>query len=126
MPRSAPGVCAGLPSTSTSPSVGVISPAATLSRVDLPQPDGPTRQANCPSGTVSEIRSSARTSPRRVLKRMATSTSGSRSCVGLLDIRKGRAVDDGKKRVSDEPEEPGGQDGGDEPGRPEESLGGEE
>src|SRR3979490_1417494 len=74
MPRSGPGESAGLPSTRTSPSVGVTRPAATFSSVDLPQPDGPTMQANCPSGTVSEIFSKARPSPFRVGKRMATST----------------------------------------------------
>src|ERR1700694_5626393 len=66
MPRSAPGEYAGLPSTKTSPSLGLTRPAAMLNSVDLPQPDGPTIQANCPSGTVNEICCTARTSPRRV------------------------------------------------------------
>ena len=63
MPRSAPGSRVTWPFTSTSPSVGVTSPAAIMSSVDLPHPEGPTMHANWPSGTVSEIRSSAFTSP---------------------------------------------------------------
>ena len=73
MPRSAPGSKLGFPLTRTSPSVGVMRPAATINSVDLPQPEGPTMHANCPSGTVSEMRSRAVTSPWRLRKRIATS-----------------------------------------------------
>src|SRR6478672_11925203 len=39
----------GFPSTRSSPELGLSSPAATLSRVDLPQPVGPTTETNSPS-----------------------------------------------------------------------------
>src|SRR5215831_12519117 len=39
----------GSPRTRTVPDVGLSSPAATLSSVDLPQPVGPTTETNSPS-----------------------------------------------------------------------------
>src|SRR5258706_6037729 len=41
------------------PEEGAISPAATLSRVDLPQPVGPTIATNSPAATASEASSTA-------------------------------------------------------------------
>ncbi len=41
------------------PDDGAISPAATLSSVDLPQPVGPTMATNSPSATLSVARSTA-------------------------------------------------------------------
>src|SRR5262249_37500913 len=46
------GPSTGIPSTSTSPRVGLRKPPTTLSSVDLPHPDGPTMQTKTPSGTV--------------------------------------------------------------------------
>src|SRR5256714_7100910 len=111
MPRSAPGEKAGLPSTSTSPSVGVTRPAATLSSVDLPHPDGPTMQANWPSGTASEICCSARTSPRLVRKRMATSTKRISLTRGPFDIGKAPTMDQTEDRVGDQSEDADGENG---------------
>ena len=52
MPRSAPGPLTTFPSTTTLPSSYGRIPATMLSNVDLPQPDGPSRQTNSPSLTV--------------------------------------------------------------------------
>src|SRR5690349_22898211 len=60
MPRSAPGPVTGAPSSSTRPVVGVSSPATMRSSVDLPQPEGPSRQMKSLSATVSDVGSSAR------------------------------------------------------------------
>src|SRR5690348_12576073 len=49
MPRSSS------PSTRTLPSGGASSPAATLSKVDLPQPDGPTSATKVPAAMLSEM-----------------------------------------------------------------------
>src|SRR5450432_3165820 len=46
------------PSTSASPRVWWRKPPMMLSRVDLPQPDGPTMQTNSPSRTSRSMRSS--------------------------------------------------------------------
>ena len=47
--RSGPGPFTALPSTVTAPASGCSRPATRLSSVDLPQPDGPSRQMNSPS-----------------------------------------------------------------------------
>src|ERR1700682_1882647 len=60
MPRSAPGPVTGSPSRSTWPVVGRSSPATMRSSVDLPQPDGPSRQMKSLSATRSEVGSMAR------------------------------------------------------------------
>ncbi|MDQ1726005.1 MAG: sulfonate transport system ATP-binding protein [Frankiaceae bacterium] len=57
--------------TVTVPEDGFSRPATMLSTVDLPQPDAPSRQTNCPAGTSSEM--SSRTSgasarPKRLLR----------------------------------------------------------
>src|SRR3569623_110939 len=49
MPRSGPGATTSLPSTVILPSVGGENPAMAFSKVDLPQPDGPSRQTTSPS-----------------------------------------------------------------------------
>src|SRR5436190_8001047 len=54
-----PGLRTGLLSAMTMPSSGVTSPEMISSKVDLPQPLGPTRQTNSPSPMVSETLSSA-------------------------------------------------------------------
>ena len=46
MPRSLPGPITGLPCSSTSPPECSSSPARMRTRVDLPQPDGPTTHRN--------------------------------------------------------------------------------
>ena len=43
------------------------SPAIMRSAVDLPQPDGPSRTMNSPSSTSRERRSTATTSPNRLV-----------------------------------------------------------
>jgi hypothetical protein len=50
MPRSGPGPATGTPSTVIVPLLGCEKPATALSRVDLPQPEGPSRQVNWPAG----------------------------------------------------------------------------
>src|SRR5882724_10965797 len=72
MPRSLPGPVIGLPATKTSPDVGSSKPATMRSNVDLPQPDAPIRQTNCPWSIVRSIRPSASTSPSPTAKRLVT------------------------------------------------------
>ena len=55
MPRSDPGAVTSLPSTWMVPAVGAEKPATALSGVDLPQPDGPSRQVNWVVRTGSPI-----------------------------------------------------------------------
>src|SRR5262245_51213137 len=62
MPRSAPGPVTGAPSRSTRPVVGWSRPAIRRRRVDLPQPEGPSRQRKSLSATRSEVGSMARVS----------------------------------------------------------------
>src|SRR6202158_6296685 len=57
-----------IPATLVPPSEGASSPAMTLSMVDLPQPEGPTIATNSPSLTVRLTRSSARVSPKGMLR----------------------------------------------------------
>src|SRR5258708_37741573 len=52
------------PLTSAKPALGCSKPDTTLSRVDLPQPDGPTMVTMAPSGTSSETLRTASTAPR--------------------------------------------------------------
>ena len=73
---------------STWPPAGVSSPATAFSKVDLPQPVGPTMETNALSATVSEVGETARNSePERVRNAMLTSVSRmaktSRACAGL-------------------------------------------
>jgi len=49
----------GAPKTSMRPDEGAMSPAAMLSKVDLPQPVGPTMATNSPAATAREARSTA-------------------------------------------------------------------
>lgn len=56
-PRPSPAV--SRPATRTVPLSGVISVAATASRLDLPEPDGPTTAVRLPSGTYRLTRSRA-------------------------------------------------------------------
>ena len=42
------------PLTITRPAVGTTSPVSSLIMVDLPEPDGPTRNTNSPSSTVKD------------------------------------------------------------------------
>ncbi|XQU70275.1 hypothetical protein OJJOAM_003006 [Cupriavidus sp. H18C1] len=44
----------GSPNTRTSPDDGASRPAPTLSKVDLPQPVGPTTETNSPGAIASE------------------------------------------------------------------------
>src|SRR6185503_6842823 len=58
--RSRPAPRTGAPSKSTLPSLARSKPARMLSRVDLPQPEGPSRQTSSPCETSSWMPSSAR------------------------------------------------------------------
>ena len=51
---------------STVPPSGRSSPAMTFSRVDLPQPDGPSSTANSPFSTVRSMPFSTSTGPNRL------------------------------------------------------------
>src|SRR5256884_9491812 len=57
------GARTGRPSINTSPRSGCSNPASSLSRVDFPQPDGPTIATNSPTPTLKDISSRADTSP---------------------------------------------------------------
>src|SRR5260370_41741060 len=60
MPRSADGLVTSAPSTTTRPRLARTKPATMLSKVDLPQPDGPSRHVKL-SSTISRLmRSSTR------------------------------------------------------------------
>src|SRR5436190_4351750 len=59
MTRSLPAPRTGTPSNSTSPPEARSKPARILSSVDLPQPEGPTRQTNSPGATSRSMPSSA-------------------------------------------------------------------
>src|SRR4249920_2956725 len=63
MPMSAMGSCTMVPATLTAPSVAGRRPATMRSRVDLPQPLGPTRETNSPAPTLSEMPARASTGP---------------------------------------------------------------
>src|ERR1022692_3475684 len=67
MPRSGDGPWTGRPPTVTVPSSLSRAPAAIRSRVDLPHPDGPSRQTNSPARTSRLIpaRATVRRPPRR-------------------------------------------------------------
>ena len=58
-PMSCCGPVTGRPSSDTVPSVGLTSPATTLSSVDFPHPDGPTIVTNSPASTRMVTSSSA-------------------------------------------------------------------
>src|SRR5437763_16208633 len=60
MPRSAPGAVTAAPSSVTRPVVGRSRPATMRSSVDLPQPEGPSRQMKSLSATASDVGSRAR------------------------------------------------------------------
>src|SRR6476661_7189676 len=65
MPRLAGGVAeTSSPSMTTRPEVESSSPAMTLSKVDLPQPEGPTKTTNSPSVTSRLMPFSTSTGPK--------------------------------------------------------------
>ena len=57
------GLVTAWPSSTIRPDESACSPAIDQSRVDLPQPDGPTTQTNSPSWTSMENPSSASVRP---------------------------------------------------------------
>ena len=68
MPRLAGGTAlTSSPSILTLPEVASSSPAMTRSRVDLPQPDGPTKTTNSPSLTSRSMPFSTSTLPKDFL-----------------------------------------------------------
>src|SRR6266566_5541284 len=68
-------VSGGPPSTVTVPCVGATRSATSLSRVDLPHPDGPRRLMKPPGGTWSPTFSSAVTEPRSLVNRTVAPSS---------------------------------------------------
>ena len=60
MPRSGPGPATGVPLRMIWPAVGASSPATSRSKVDLPQPEGPTMVTKSLSATARSVGSSAR------------------------------------------------------------------
>ena len=78
------------PSTSTLPRLGGSRSATTRSRVDLPQPDGPSRVRNSPCATSRSRLLIAVTSRRSVKKRMPTSRHVIAGRCGLADCGHGR------------------------------------
>src|ERR1700674_4127732 len=72
-----------LPSTSTRPLLGGISPETMLSTVDLPQPDGPTMVTIAPSGT-SKLKSRTATTASRSRGRNTMPISAKRILAGIL------------------------------------------
>src|SRR5690348_11048672 len=56
------------PSIRISPPSGSSKPAMQRSAVDLPQPEGPSRQTNSPSATSSDIALTAMVAPKRRVK----------------------------------------------------------
>src|SRR5207249_1504310 len=71
MARAGSGSWTGLPKARISPELGRVNPAMALSRVDLPQPEGPSRQTNSPAATSRSIRSKA-TMPPNSLRTLRT------------------------------------------------------
>ena len=63
MPMSGMGWVTLRSATVTVPSVAGLSPATMRSKVDLPQPLGPTSETNSPASTESEMPASASTGP---------------------------------------------------------------
>src|ERR1700719_792732 len=86
MPRSRPGRVIGMPRTETRPVVGGSKPAMTRSKVDLPHPDAPIRQTNCPGATDRSMRASASISPSPTVKRLVTA-SIARTSASLMVLR---------------------------------------
>src|SRR5882672_8563094 len=75
------------PKMSTWPDEGATRPAATLSKVDLPQPVGPTIATNSPSATASEVESTARKVPPSPTRKLtATSESATAGAPGRAAI----------------------------------------
>src|SRR6266849_5813010 len=127
MPRSAPGPATGAPSSSTRPVVGRSSPATMRSSVDLPQPDGPSRQMKSLSATQSEVGSMARVGgPPRTPGKVRLTSSMKR--VGTLLSRSGQApgkqplVQGLEKIVRDEPDHADDHDAEDDLARVEQGL----
>src|SRR5450830_1500855 len=72
MPRSGPGSVTTLPLVMMLPLLGKAKPAMALSKVDLPQPDGPSKQTNWQSGMSRLMSFSATTSRSSLLKTLLT------------------------------------------------------
>src|SRR6185437_6513729 len=72
------------PATATVPSVASRRPATMRSKVDLPQPLGPTRETNSPAPTASEMPASASTGPLAAWYVMPTLSRSISACVTML------------------------------------------
>jgi len=77
------------PSTAIRPLVGSIRSAITRSKVDFPQPEGPSKVRKLPRGIVRSMFSSAVTVPRSVVKRTVTrsQTTASALAAGAGSLR---------------------------------------
>src|ERR1700680_1044814 len=78
MPRSGAGPATGRPPTVTEPSSEASAPATMRSRVDFPQPDGPSRQTSSPGATRRLIPESA--TARRPARRNVLPTDSITTC----------------------------------------------
>jgi hypothetical protein len=67
--------------TSTAPELASSNPAASRSRVDFPQPDGPTRETNSPGRTVMSISRSAAVPFSKTIDTFRNASAGSGSVV---------------------------------------------
>ena len=77
-----PSAARGRPSSTISPADSGASPTAARARVDLPEPDSPTRPTTSPSGTVRLTPSTAERPCRRLPKRTETSSKRSSATAG--------------------------------------------
>src|SRR3954470_21554102 len=66
------GAVTGRPNSDAVPADGFVRPAITLSRVDFPQPEGPTMETNSPGATSKDTSRNAVTRVRRAVNRTDT------------------------------------------------------
>src|SRR5215469_3713495 len=86
----------GSPNTRAHPSGGISSPAATLSSVDFPHPEGPTIATKVPSAISSETsRNTVCTAPAGVGKRTVTPSKATAAVLMALAPSPQDARDDG-------------------------------
>src|SRR5437588_749424 len=84
-----------VPRSSASPLEDGRMPARIFSRVDLPQPEGPTTATNSPSPTPNVVRSRAATAPSRVayvFERLRTVIASVATAMGAWSVHQLRAT----------------------------------
>src|ERR1700731_2942940 len=77
----------GFPSNTAVPAVACSNPARMLSKVDLPHPEGPSKQTNSPSPTVRDTLSRATYFPRADSKVFRTLLTRSKFASGRVQER---------------------------------------